>query len=43
MNRHTFDCQLLSTGAIPAEWISQQLGHTNTMAVREGFEPSVRY
>lgn len=27
--RHTFACQLLSTGAIPAEWISQQLGHTN--------------
>jgi integrase len=27
--RHTFACQLLSTGEIPAEWISQQLGHTN--------------
>ncbi|PTQ87679.1 Arm DNA-binding domain-containing protein [Agitococcus lubricus] len=27
--RHTFACQLLSTGAIPVAWISQQLGHTN--------------
>lgn len=27
--RHTFACQLLSTGGVPAEWISQQLGHTN--------------
>ena len=28
--RHTYASQVLSTGAVTAEWLANQLGHTNT-------------
>lgn len=31
--RHTFASQLLSCGTIPAEWIAEQMGHTDTSMI----------
>ncbi|MFZ3207113.1 MAG: site-specific integrase, partial [Pseudomonas sp.] len=31
--RHTYASQLLSTGAVPIDWIADQLGHTSTAMI----------
>lgn len=35
--RHTFASQLLSTGAVPLEWIADQMGHTSTDMIRKHY------
>ncbi|MDH5633084.1 MAG: site-specific integrase [Gammaproteobacteria bacterium] len=35
--RHTFASQLLTTGALPIEWIAQQMGHTSTDMLRRKY------
>ena len=35
--RHTFASQLLSTGAVPLEWIADQMGHTSTEMIRKHY------
>jgi integrase len=31
--RHTYASQLLSTGAVPLDWIADQMGHTSTAMI----------
>lgn len=35
--RHTFASQLLTTGAVPLEWIADQMGHTSTDMIRKHY------
>lgn len=35
--RHTFASQLLSSGAVPLEWIADQMGHTSTDMIRKHY------
>ncbi|WP_019519362.1 Arm DNA-binding domain-containing protein [Faucicola boevrei] len=35
--RHTYASQVLSTGAVSAEWLANQLGHTNTEMIHKHY------
>ncbi|WP_397377086.1 Arm DNA-binding domain-containing protein [Pseudomonas sp.] len=35
--RHTFASQLLTTGAVPLDWIADQMGHTSTAMIKRHY------